>query len=186
MSTATKVSAGGPKIGGAVFRAPVGTTLPTDATTALNSAFKELGYISEEGLTNSNSITSNKVKDWSGATVMSSQDEKSDQFKFKPIESLNAEVLKAVYDDANVSVDGTTGDITVHASTEEAKEYSWAFEIAMRGGALKRVVLPTAKLSGLGDIVYKRNDAVGYPITLDAFPDTNGKTHHEYIHFATT
>ena len=35
------VTTGKPKVGGAVFRAPVGTTLPTDASTALNSAFKE-------------------------------------------------------------------------------------------------------------------------------------------------
>ena len=186
MATATKVSAGGPKVSGAIFRAPVGTTLPTDASTALNSAFKELGYISDDGLTNSNSVTSNKIKAWGGAVVLTIQDEKNDQFKFTPIESLNAEVLKAVYGDANVSVDGTTGDITVNATAAEAIEYAWVFDVAMRGGTLKRIVLPNAKISELGDIVYKSDAAIGYPITLDAFPDANGKTHYEYIHFATT
>lgn len=185
MATATKVSAGGPKVSGAIFRAPVGTTLPTDASTALNSAFKELGYISDDGLTNSNSVTSNKVKAWGGAVVLTTQNEKNDQFKFTPIESLNVEVLKAAYGDANVSVDGTTGDITVNATAAEAIESAWVFDIAMRG-ALKRIVLPNAKISELGDIVYKSDAAIGYPITLDAFPDANGKTHYEYIHFATT
>ena len=37
------VTAGKPKKGGAVFRAPVGTALPTDTTTQLNEAFKALG-----------------------------------------------------------------------------------------------------------------------------------------------
>ena len=44
MSDAKNVSAGKPKIGGAIFRAPHGTTLPTDTAAALDPAFKALGY----------------------------------------------------------------------------------------------------------------------------------------------
>ena len=36
----TKVTAGEPKVGGALFRAPAGTALPTDAVTALAEAYK--------------------------------------------------------------------------------------------------------------------------------------------------
>ena len=42
MSDAKNVSTGKPKVGGAIFRAPLGTTLPTDATTALNAIVRKL------------------------------------------------------------------------------------------------------------------------------------------------
>ena len=48
------VSAGKPKIGGAVWVAPVGTELPTDTAGSLNAAFKDLGYCSDDGVTNRN------------------------------------------------------------------------------------------------------------------------------------
>ena len=62
MADVKNVTAAKPKVGGAVYSAPLGTTLPTDATTALNVAFKALGYISEDGLKNKNSPSSENVK----------------------------------------------------------------------------------------------------------------------------
>ena len=67
MADVKNVSAGKPKIGGALYRAPFGTTLPTDAETALNKAFGALGYISDDGMTNENSPDSSSVKAWGAA-----------------------------------------------------------------------------------------------------------------------
>ena len=51
----------------------------------------------------------------------------------------------------------------------------------LKGGALKRVVLPNAKVTAVGDITYADASAVGYETTVSAVPDTSGNTHYEYI-----
>ena len=49
-------------------------------------------------------------------------------------------------------------------------------------GAVKRVVIPYAKVTAIAEVVYKKGQAVGYQPTLSAYPaDTEGNSHFEYI-----
>jgi len=179
-NTATNVTAGKPKKGGHAYRAPLGTKLPTSATETLDTAFKSLGYFSEDGLTNANSPTSEKLKAWGGDTVLNFQTEKPDTFKFNMIEALNIDVLKAVYGDANVTGDLTAG-IHIRANSDEQVDCSWVFDMVLKNGVAKRIVVPCASVTNVEEIVYKDNAPVGYNTTISAVPDEGGDYHHEYI-----
>lgn len=180
MSTVTNVSVGKPKIGGAIFRAPLGTTLPTDAVTALDNAFVEMGYVSEDGVTNSNSPESDTVRAWGGDVVLTLMEGREDTFQFTLIEAKNVEVLKAVFGEDNVSGTLETG-ISIQNTNEDLDDCVWVIDMILRDNTVKRVVIPDGKVSEVGDITYSDSDAIGYEITLSAMPDEDGVLHYEYI-----
>jgi hypothetical protein len=51
----------------------------------------------------------------------------------------------------------------------------------LQGGVLKRVVIPNCKVSEVGEVVYKDDEAIGYETTVSCLPDAAGNTHYEYI-----
>lgn len=178
---AKKTSVGKPAIGGAIYRAPLGTTLPTDATTALAAAYENLGYVSDDGLTNSKTRESTGLNAWGGDRVRDAQTSKTDTFQLKLIEARNVEALKAVHGDANVTE--ASGMITIRENSEELDTAVWVIDMVMNDGYLKRVVIPEGKVTEVGDVTYKDDELVGYDITVSAYPHTSysGDTHREFI-----
>lgn len=179
-NTVTNVTAGKPKVAGAIWIAPTGTTLPTDATTALDAAFKCLGYASEDGVVNSNSPTVEEIRAWGGNTVLTTVSEKPDTFQHTLIEALNVDVLKLVYGAENVTGTLQTG-ITIKANNNTQDTWAEVIDMVLRGGVVKRIVIPLATVTEVGDITYSDSDAVGYETTVSGAPDTQGNTHYEYI-----
>lgn len=177
------VSTGKPKVAGSVFIGATNVQLPTSATSTISTTdFKALGYVSEDGVTNSCSIDVEKVKAWGGDTVQVLETGKEDTFTFTLIESLNADVLKAVYDDSNVTgtISGTNG-MTVTVNNKEHEAKAWVIDMILKGNINKRIVIPNGTISEIGDIEYKDDTAIGYEVTIDALPDASGNTHYEYL-----
>ena len=178
MANVAYVSAAKPKLGGAISYAPTTTTLPTDATTALDAAFVNVGYISEDGVTQGITRDSEKIKAWGGDTVMTSQTDFAETFTFTLYEILNVDVRKAMFGADNVSGALSTGITTLINSTELPAQ-AWAFDIVYNG-AISRIVVPYGKVSEVGEVVYADGEPVGYEMTITALPDTAGNCSYEY------
>lgn len=180
-NTANNVTTGKPNPAGSVYVAPKGTTLPTDATTALDNAFTCLGFVSEDGLSNSNEVSVSDIKAWGGLIVYSSVDEFTDTFGLKLIESLNIDVLKTVYGSSNVTVDGS-GNIKVKVNANSFDTKVWVFDLSMRDGTAERIVIENGSITSRDEITYNDSDAVAYGITITAYPSgSDNDTHIIYV-----
>lgn len=179
-NNASNVTAGKPAIAGAIHVAPKGSVLPTDATSPLDeSIWEALGYVSEDGLTNSTTLESTDIKAWGGDTVLNIQTSKDDTFSFTLIEVLNAAVLRFVFGSANVSGDLDSG-LTVKVNNADVEEVAIVIDMLLRDNTSRRIVIPDCKISEVGDITYSDGDAVGYETTVTCIPDEAGNYHYEY------
>lgn len=178
-NNSNNVSFGKPKAGGALFFAPIGTTVPTNASSTLDAAFKNLGYISEDGLVNGIETDTESVTEWGGAEVLSGQTSFVDMFTFNMIEA-NADSLAFYYGADNVEVSGDT--ITVKQNVAELPNCVFVAELVLTGGRVKRIVVANGKLADRsGEISYVSGEPVAYPVQLKAYPDGQNNTHIEYF-----
>ena len=187
------VTVGKPKINGAIFRAPVGTPYPIPAddtplayaaaaTEELDAAFECMGYVSSDGITNNNSKTSTEIRAWGGQVVLAPMTEHTDTFAGTFIESLNAAVQKAVNGDDNVAGSMEQGGMRVAVDSSDDVEHVYIIDMKITEGGKKRIVIPYGKISEVGEISYKDDTAVGYPLTIMCLPNpVDEKNHYEYV-----
>lgn len=64
------VSLGKPMVAGVAYRAPAGTALPADATTALAAAYECVGFLGEDGITNATDTDNTTINDMGGVQVI--------------------------------------------------------------------------------------------------------------------
>lgn len=174
----SNVAVGKPKVGGAVFIAPVGTELPTDASTQLNAAFECFGYISDEGVTVAEERSNESITAWGGDTVATRQTSYTETFSFTPIE-INPVVAKAHYGDDNVEV--SSGKMTVKHNASEMPEKVIVIETVPNEKTVDRFVVPRAKLTSRGELTLADASPMGRAGTYTALPDEDGNTAYEYM-----
>lgn len=179
-NTAANVSVGKPQAAGGVYAGPVNANAtPTSALTALDQSLVGLGYVSDEGLTNSIEMETTDIFAWGGDRVLSVRVSRAESFSWTFIESLNEAVLAQVYGPDNVKT--VAGELVVIHNSDELPNQLYVFEILMTGNKVKRIVVPDSKITETGDVVYVDGEPVGYTVTLACNPDASGNTVYEYI-----
>ena len=178
----TMVSLGKFKVGGYAYWAPAGTTLPTDSATALAAEYKLLGYLSEDGLTNTTDTDTAEIKDANGATVMKIITSYAESYQFALLEVLRAEAAKLRYN--SDAVTGNDKSITIKHQMPSDEDFVLVFEIAMSGDVKDRLVIGNATRAEFGDRQVHAGDPQVYDITVSANDMGNGVTAIEYIGIA--
>lgn len=169
------VTVGKGVVGGYLFSAPAGTTLPTNYSSTLNAAFVNLGYVSDEGAVFSIDSDSNTFKDLNGTDIATSSGGSTRTLQVNLVET-KADVLKEVYGQDNVTEEG--GVITVNHTNADMPHRALVLELVLRDGKKWRRVIEDAQVTEWEDLTILYSELVSYGITYTLNGDT---PIHDYI-----
>lgn len=178
------VLAGAPNVAvsGGFFAGPVITDkaqYPKDATTTLPDSLKSMGFISEDGVTKTVDRSTEQIKDWNLDLVAVLTSEHNVQLQATFLEAANADVLKMIAGEENVTVEGNK--ISVKETSDDLPHRSIAFEIKGAGRAAARVFAADVQVSSVGDISFTKADLIKYEVTFDCFADLDNAKLHTFF-----
>lgn len=170
---------------GYIWVAPLGTTVPEDATTELAPAFVGLGYLSEDGLTEPASFEpGDDIVAAGGDTVAQADPTFSKTWTGTCIEALNEDLLKVAYGSANVTVkpaSTTDGSITIKEQGGDVEHHVIVIDEMLRGGRKRRNVMADATFLITGDISHVHTALVNFEFTITAYPSADHPAQTQYI-----
>lgn len=162
MGTAANVRVG---VTGGVFGAPTGTDLPTDNVEDLDGAFDDLGYVSEDGVTQSIASEVTTIKAWqNGDTVRKIETSHDVSYSLKFLETSDA-VLAAYYGNSAAGV--------VEIRAGQGVRQAWVIEVEDDDDVI-RIVIPDGQITAREDVQYVNGDAVMYGVSISCYPDADG------------
>ena len=170
MPTAANVMTGKPKVTGGIRYGRGVTTFPTDATTELDATLLDAGYVSSDGLVQTIDASDEKITAWGGDVVKIVRTEHSVSYTFTLIETRNADALKLMFGEENVTI--AANNISVDIKAAMVPRAGFVFDMADEKSV--RVVVKDGQPSLSGDVNFVDEDVISYPITVEAFPDADG------------
>ena len=176
-NNSANITSTNPADGGELHRAPLGTTLPVDAIADLDVAFKGLGFTGEDGFVISQARSVEDKRAYGGDVVYTLQTEYGVSVQVTVYESQNAEVLRTVFGDDNVTVAG--GNTTVLYNKKRLPRSVFVSDHITDQGLLRQVI-PLGQVTEVGDITLVHTDILMYQLTITAYPDAAGNYMYEY------
>jgi hypothetical protein len=167
---ATQVRIG---ISGQLYKAPLGSTAPTDATSVLAAAYTGLGYVHEDGVTENWDDSSENIIAWQNATtVRAVTSESTAMFELTLIQT-SAAVLTAFHRGSTIT-EPSPGVFRMDVKPTVNDPSAWVFDV-LDGTKHIRIYLGNAEVTERGEVTYSNGgDPIGYPLTITAYPDVNG------------
>lgn len=160
---------------GIAYTAVLGTTAPV-AFAALAVAWKDFGYLSEDGLTAAREEERKSWKPWGALSPIRTQITSSTK-TFAVTAWETNQVILGLYHrqaDAAVTPDASTHIIAFSESDRPTPDRrSFVFDILDGANNLLRIYIPSGEVTETGDVQYKSDELIGYPLTITAYPGSD-------------
>ena len=148
-------------VDGIVSTADYAATGPTDAEAALGAGWADLGYVSEDGVTETTEQSTNVLRAWQNAKkVRTLVEEGTVRYQFTLIQT-NADTV-AFYYGGTVDTDGSI----VVDPTRIRPVLAFNIDV-IDGDNVIRAYAPEAQVVEVGDQVYANGEPIGYEVTVE-------------------
>lgn len=149
---------------GAVRVAETTATPPTDAET-VPVGFADLGYVSDDGVTETRDRSTEQIRAWQNAAVLREVvTEASVSYQLTLVET-NKDTVELYYGSAVDPVDGSV--VIDPAKTGGRKSY---IIDVIDGDEVIRTYIPEGEITEVGEQSYASSEPVGYEVTITAYP----------------
>lgn len=164
---------------GAFYTGPLGTTAPSATSMdAWPTGMLDLGYISDDGITEGRDEDSEQFTPWQSATPIRSEITKSTLTFQATLWESKFETISLYYRVGLSEMKQTgTGANAVVSFMEKGKPARdlRCFGVDVIDGAYhRRIFLPMAEVSERGELTYKSDTLIGYDCTITAYPGADG------------
>lgn len=156
-------------------------TLPTDAVTKMSTltGWESLGELSENGYTESKSVTESKFKGWHGSVVLAAISGEENAYKAEFIEVNRPSAAKMRYGSKNVET-GADGSVShIKGKPSAGDEVPLVFDELESNGYLRRTVVRKASISSFDDVPHQKGSLMVYGMTFTA-TEVDGQTFDIY------
>lgn len=155
----------------------VTATLPTDASSALDAAFSEIGSVSDDGITEQTSQANTDVFQWqNNALVRTIKGQYTKTFQFEAQET-NLVTLGVQF--AGSTITQTVEGVTIAEKPPVPDVRNWVFH-GIDGARALRLVIPRGEVLERGDVVWSAAGVTIYAWTLRCYVDSSGNVAYRY------
>lgn len=145
-------------------------TLPTDAVAKMSTltGWESLGELSENGYTESKSVTESKFKGWHGSVVLAAISEEENTYKAEFIEVNRPSAAKLRYGSKNVET-GADGSVShIKGKPSAGDKIPLVFDELESNGYLRRTVVRKASIASFDDVPHQKGSLMVYGMTFTA------------------
>lgn len=162
---------------GALRTGPLGSTLPASMT-AWAAPIVNLGYISDDGITESRSEDRQEFVAWQSVSAIRTELTTRQTSFQATLWETNWDTVSLYYqvgiDDVTLDETGTI-DVVIFDEKGKPKRDLRVFGIDVVDDVYaRRAIIPYGEVTERGDITYKSDTLIGYPVTITAYPGPDG------------
>lgn len=152
-------------------------TAPTNASASLAAAFKEIGAVSEDGVSEATSQDRTDVFIWQGNTLARRI---PGQFsKTYTVAAAETNLITLGVNFPGSTITQTAEGVTVAEKPPSTDIRQWVLH-GIDGTRALRIYLPTAEVTSRGDVVWSAGDVTVYEWEISAYVDGSGVVAYRY------